>query len=190
MIRQAINIVSKISRRSFLQKTGVALAGLGVCDFALSESNSKSPCPNIIFIMVDDMGWAELGCYGNTFNETPNLNKLAEQGMRFTDAYAAAPICSPTRASVLTGQYPARIGITDFLPSNAEKYLDPKKYITLNEALSASGYHTGMIGKWHLDDHYKAPLGSPKQHGFDEVIGTETDFIGPGDYFANRWKGN
>jgi arylsulfatase A-like enzyme len=172
---------------SCLHKLAVAVIVLGLqpCVVALSKTNLKSAIrPNIIFIMVDDLGWAELGCYGNTFNETPNLNKLAEQGMRFTDAYAAAPICSPTRASVVTGQYPARLRITDYLPSNAEKYLDPAKYITINEALSASGYHTGMIGKWHLDDHYDAPLGSPKQHGFDEVIGTETSFIGPGDYFA------
>lgn len=69
--------------------------------------------PNIIFILADDLGSSELGCYGNTFNETPNLDKLASGGMRFTQAYAAAPVCSPSRAGFITGQYPARIGITD-----------------------------------------------------------------------------
>ena len=69
--------------------------------------------PNIIFVLADDLGWAELGCYGNTFNETPNLDKLAKQGVRFTHAYAAAPVCSPYRAALLTGQHPARVGILD-----------------------------------------------------------------------------
>src|SRR3546814_10387927 len=83
--------------------------------------------PNIVFIMVDDLGWGELDCYGNTFNETPHLDQLARQGMRFTQAYAAAPVCSPTRASIMTGQYPARVRITDFLPGRTSRYLDPSK---------------------------------------------------------------
>src|SRR5690606_17475116 len=78
--------------------------------------------PNIVFILVDDVGWGELGSYGNMFNETPNLDQLAAQGIRFTQAYAAAPVCSPTRASILTGKYPARVGITDFLPGKTPRY--------------------------------------------------------------------
>lgn len=143
----------------------------------------KTTQPNIIFIMADDLGSAELGCYGNTFNETPNLDKLAGEGAKFTQAYTAAPICSPSRAAIMTGQYPARIRITDFLPDNSDRYLDPAKYVTLNEALSAGGYHTGIIGKWHLDTRFKNPKGNPKQHGFDEVIGSETKYIADGDYF-------
>jgi arylsulfatase A len=139
--------------------------------------------PNIIFIMADDLGWGELGCYGNDFNETPNLDKLSAQGMKFMQAYAAAPLCSPTRASIMTGQYPARVGITDFLPAKTDRFLDPSKYITINEALSKAGYHTGIIGKWHLDTDYENPKGSPRQHGFDEVIGSETKYIADGDYF-------
>src|SRR5690606_32587958 len=82
--------------------------------------------PNIILMVVDDLGYGELGCYGNDFNETPHLDELATEGVRFTDAYAAAPVCSPTRASIMTGQYPARVGITDYLPQSdrTEKYLD------------------------------------------------------------------
>ncbi len=147
---------------------------------AYGQSGTK---PNIIFIMADDLGWGELGSYGNTFNETPYLDNLARQGIKFTQAYAAAPICSPTRASLLTGQYPARVKITDFLPGKTDRFLDPVKYITINEALSKAGYHTGIIGKWHLDTDYKNPKGSPKQHGFDEVIGSETKYIADGDYF-------
>ena len=71
--------------------------------------------PNIIFVLADDLGWSELGCYGNGFNETPNLDQLANDGVRFTQAYAAAPVCSPYRAALLTGQHPARIGIIDYL---------------------------------------------------------------------------
>lgn len=141
--------------------------------------------PNIIFIMADDLGYAELGCYGNTFNETPHLDKLAAQGTIFTHAYAAGPVCSPTRASIHSGQYPARVGITDYLPQahKTDKYLDPNVHYTLNEALSSAGYHTTMIGKWHLAPHYEDLKGDPESHGFDEVIGFETKFIGPGDYF-------
>ncbi len=139
--------------------------------------------PNIIFIMADDLGYGELGSYGNSFNETVNLDKLAAQGMRFTQAYAAAPVCSPTRASLLTGQYPARVKITDFLPAQTERWLDPTQYFTINEALSQAGYRTGIVGKWHLDTDFKTNKGGPKAHGFDEVIGSETKYIADGDYY-------
>ncbi|WP_099367978.1 sulfatase [Sphingobacterium sp. 1.A.4] len=141
--------------------------------------------PNIIFIMADDLGWGELNTYNSTFNETPNLNRLASQGIQFQQAYAAAPNCSPTRASLMTGQYPARVGITDFLPEGpkTKKYLKPEDHVTLNEALSELGYHTGLIGKWHLETHFKNSKGGPEAHGFDEVIGSETSYIANGDYF-------
>lgn len=138
--------------------------------------------PNIIFILADDLGWGELGCYGNTFNETPNLDRLASQGIRFTRAYAAAPLCSPTRASILTGQYPVRTGITDFLAPKSKEYLNPQKFTTINEILSRAGYHTGIIGKWHLGDLSKDKA-TPQDFHFDEVIASETKFIAGGDYF-------
>ncbi len=151
--------------------------------FCLHASAQQSSKPNIIFIMVDDLGSAELGSYGNTFNETPNLDKLASNGAKFTLGYTAAAICSPSRAAIVTGQYPARIGITDFLDDNADRYLDPNKYVTINRALDKVGYHTGIIGKWHLDTKFDNPKGNAAQHGFHEVIGTETKYIGDGDYF-------
>ena len=86
-------------------------------------SATKGKKPNIIFILADDLGWAELGCYGNSFNETPNLDQLAKEGLRFTDAYAAAPVCSPYRAALLTGQHPARVGILDYLRPNSSNAL-------------------------------------------------------------------
>lgn len=161
--------------------TNVFILFLAFNSSLFAQGNNKKP--NIIFIMADDLGWGELGCYGNTYNETPNLDKLSSQGLKFTNAYAAAPLCSPTRASIMTGQYPARVGITDFLPAKTDRWLDPAKYTTINEALSRAGYYTGMFGKWHLDTDYKTNKGGPKAHGFDEVIGTETKYIADGDYF-------
>jgi arylsulfatase A len=139
--------------------------------------------PNIVFILVDDLGWSELGSYGNRFNDTPNVDRLADAGLRFTSAYAAAPVCSPTRAALATGQYPARVGITDYLRGNDRKYLSPA-YYTLAEALRDGGYVTGLIGKWHLMGDYARRKGDPALHGFDEVICSETRYIADGDYFA------
>jgi len=154
-----------------------------ITQFGTTIAQEKKP--NIVFILADDLGWGELNTYNSTFNETPNLNKMAAQGMRFTQAYAAAPNCSPTRASFMTGQFPARVGITDFLPeaSKTNKRLDPERFFTLNEAMSKAGYHTGIVGKWHLDTEFKNNVAGPKAHGFDEVIGSETKYIADGDYF-------
>ena len=133
--------------------------------------------PNIVFILADDMGWADLPVYGNRFNEAPNLTRMAENGMRFTDAYAACPVCSPTRASIMSGQYPAHVGVIDFIrghwrpyeevtvPSNRTQYL-PSEIITIGETMKAAGYATGYYGKWHLgfEDIHR-----PENQGFDEV---------------------
>jgi arylsulfatase A len=137
--------------------------------------------PNVVFILIDDMGWKDLGCYGSAFYETPNCDKLASQGMRFTNAYAACPVCSPTRASILTGKYPARLHLTDWLPGRADmpsqKLLRPKitQYLpleetTLADALKPLGYTSASIGKWHLGGkpYY------PEKHGFDlNIAGNE-----------------
>ena len=170
------------TRRGFLKAAGLGALSACTAGWATSSSARK---PNIIFIMADDLGYGELGCYGNTFNETPHLDQLARDGVRYTDAYAAAPVCSPTRASLMTGLYPVRTGITTWLPpsTQTDKHLEPDKYITVNEALAAAGYHTGMIGKWHLDTEHRANPGGPLKHGWHEVIGTETDYIAMGDYF-------
>jgi len=174
----------RLSRRGFLRtlaaggSTALAAAMVGGRKVA-----GQTRPPNIILILVDDLGWAELGCYGNTFNETPNLDRLASQGMRFTQAYAAAPVCSPTRASVMTGQYPARVGITDYLRADDAKHLSPEEHVSIAKALRAQGYATGLIGKWHLMGDYATRKGDPKLHGFDEVVCSETQYIGGGDYF-------
>src|SRR5579859_3820999 len=98
-----------------MMKRALRLLGFLVA-LASSASASAADPPNILFIIADDLGRQDLGCYGSSFHETPNLDRLAAQGMRFTQAYAACPVCSPTRASILTGKYPARVGITDYIP--------------------------------------------------------------------------
>ena len=132
------------------------------------------PQPNFIFILIDDMGWRDLGCYGSGFYETPNLDRLAAEGMRFTDAYAACPVCSPTRASILTGKYPATVGITNFIGGDAQGRLLCAPYLrqlpleekTVASALREGGYRTFHVGKWHLG---KDPY-SPTNHGFDVQV--------------------
>ena len=144
--------------------------------------------PNIVFFLADDLGQRDLGCYGGTFYETPNLDQLAKDGARFTDAYAACPVCSPTRASIMSGMWPQRTGITDYIGAPApEKWgrntkLLPAAYSdrlaldapTLAKAMKAAGYATFFAGKWHL-----GPEGWwPENQGFDTNMGG-TDRGGP-----------
>ena len=149
--------------------------------------------PNIVLILVDDMGWSDPVCYGNRFYETPNIDALARQGMRFADAYAACPVCSPTRASILSGKYPATLNLTDWLPGMhpADRKLIgpefisqlPLEEITLAEALKAAGYKTGSVGKWHLGG--KGFL--PQYQGFDvNVAGTAFGWPHGGYHLPNK----
>ena len=176
------------TRREFLRTAGVgALGALAAGCQSVPTCNHpqdrKRP-PNIVFILVDDLGWAELGCYGNTFNETPNIDQLARDGMRFTTAYSAAPVCSPFRAALMTGQYPVRTGITDYLRPNDPKHL-ATDYETLPEMLRTAGYVTRIVGKWHLTGYanHGAEEVPPGRHGFDEVIVSENRGIADGSYF-------
>lgn len=160
---------------------------VGLAVFCLGDfpAAAETP-PNIVFVLADDLGWSELECYGNQFNETPHLDRLAAQGMRFTHAYAAAPVCSPYRAALLTGQHPARVGITDYLRPNSANALSTN-HVTLPEILKSHGYATGMIGKWHLTgySHHGAEHEvKPQDHGFDWNIGSELKGVGNG---ANFW---
>ncbi len=131
--------------------------------------------PNVVFILIDDMGWMDIGCYGSSFYETPNLDRLCGEGMRFTDAYASCPVCSPTRASILTGRYPARVGVTEWIGGHAvgkligASYLDhlPLEEHTIASALRDGGYRTYHVGKWHLGGE---PFW-PEKQGFDVNIG-------------------
>ena len=148
---------------------------------------------NVVLILVDDMGWRDLSCYGSQFYQTPNIDRLAREGARFTDAYATAPVCSPTRASLLTGQHPARLHLTDWIPGRApwptarllpaqfEQQLALQRK-TLAEALGESGCVSASIGKWHLG----GPRYYPESQGFASNVagthrGSPSSYFGPFD---------
>ena len=145
--------------------------------FTFTEKISNDKPVNVVFILVDDLGWADIGCYGSRFYETPNIDKLAATGMRFTDAYAAAPVCSPTRASIMSGKYPARIDTTEWfggpqpdgykrntklVPAHYHTVL-PLEEKTIAETLKDAGYATFFAGKWHLGHEGYWP----EKQGFD-----------------------
>lgn len=148
-----------------------------------------SPPPNIVFVLVDDLGWTDLGCFGSKYYETPNIDRLASQGMRFTDAYSACTVCSPTRASILTGQYPARLHITDWIAGHKRPFarlsvpdwtlqLSPE-IPNVARVLKSAGYATASIGKWHLGPE----TCWPDRQGFDLNVGG-CDKGQPPSYFA------
>jgi arylsulfatase A-like enzyme len=178
-------------RREFLlwsAKTGALLAGASAIELMASACSKRIAVPdgkwNIVFILADDMGWNQVGYHGVTsFYETPNIDRIAREGMYFTNAYAAAPVCSPTRASIMTGKYPARLHITDYIPGNSYPYARlrtpewtkalPLEEMTLAEMLKRAGYATGHFGKWHLNYDYNyrpGRPGDPDTQGFDVVL--------------------
>lgn len=148
---------------------------------------------NFVFFLVDDLGWADIGCFGSDFYETPNLDALAESGMKFTNGYAACPVCSPTRASIMTGRHPVRVDITDWIPGRDATKVAGAKFqhvhdrdnlaleeVTIAEVLKKNGYETFFAGKWHLGDkgHW------PTDQGFDYNIGGNSKGSPPGGYYA------
>ena len=151
---------------------GIAAAG-GPGALARAADNETPDRPNIVFILIDDLGWRDLSCYGSGYYRTPNIDRLADQGVKFTDAYAACPVCSPTRASIMTGKYPATLNLTDFIPGHDYAWAKltvpkfnqhlPPGQVTLAEALKAAGYVTGGWGKWHLG---AGQAHGPTKHGF------------------------
>ncbi len=164
---------SMTTRRSFIKKCGLGAMALAT-PAVMSKCAAPKAKPNIVFILIDDLGWADIGCYGNKRHKTPNIDRLAAQGMRFTDAYAAAPVCSPTRASIHSGQYPARCGIIDFIPGHWRPYEKltvpvnrtqhlPMDIPTIADMMQQAGYVTAHFGKWHLGwGEY-----GPEHRGFD-----------------------
>ncbi|MDY7395810.1 sulfatase-like hydrolase/transferase [Aureibaculum sp. 2210JD6-5] len=137
-----------------------------------TEKNSK---PNILFILVDDLGAMDLGYTGSTYHETPNIDKMASEGMVFTNAYASSPVCSPTRAAIMSGKNPVRLNLTDWIPGNGPQkdqklvsqpfklQLDLEEH-TMAEAFKDAGYQTLFAGKWHLGEEEKY---YPQFQGFD-----------------------
>src|SRR5512133_915205 len=167
-----------------MQKTKLivlsAVAAIPATSLIFMPGHEKpKPKPNIIFILLDDFGYSDLGCYGSKFYQTPNIDRLSEQGFRFTDAYASCPVSSPTRSSIMTGRYPVNTGITDWIPGRQatkrgipedkllalpfKQQLDLNE-ITIAEVLKKNGYTTMISGKWHLGG---TPEYWPENQGFD-----------------------
>lgn len=173
-----------------LVAAGWLAAALGLFVWPAQNVAADEKLPNVILIVADDLGWADLSSYGSKYHRTPELDRLAQKGMRFTRAYAACPVCSPTRAALMTGKYPARLHLTDWLPGRgdlpAQRLLRPHfqqhlalEEITLAERLRDAGYATGHIGKWHLG----GAGFEPEKQGFEvNIAGTAAG--SPKSYFA------
>ncbi|HET6455718.1 MAG TPA: sulfatase [Armatimonadota bacterium] len=192
------------TRREALRLLGGAAlcAGLGLGLPSFADSKRR---PNVVFILADDLGWQDTSLYGSKFYETPNIDRLAKRGMKFTQAYAANPLCSPTRASIMTGLHPARIGITapvcHYPQAVLQSYVPEKrpawekvipcqsatrlkwKYFTLAECLKTAGYTTGHFGKWHLGPEPYDPL----HQGFDVDV-PHSSGAGPAGGYIAPWK--
>jgi len=150
-------MVGRLTRRDFLKYVAWLTANSALSASAHGATKESSARPNFVFILADDLGWADVGCYGSDLHETPNIDRLARQGMRFTDAYAAAPVCSPTRASIMTGKYPARLHMTIWYESSANPPRNrrlippvtqgnmPHEQVTIAEVLKKAGYFTAHM---------------------------------------------
>ena len=156
-----------------------------------SKTTHADKQTNFLFFLVDDMGWADIGANGSKFHETPHIDRLAKSGMRFTQGYAAGSVCSPTRASIMTGKHPVRVDITDWIPGQSnrpsnpllhpeDRHSLPLEEVTIAEALKQHGYQTFFAGKWHLGKEGEWPT----DQGFDINIGGHHRGSPPGGYYA------
>ncbi|MFC2167798.1 sulfatase-like hydrolase/transferase [Acidobacteriota bacterium] len=160
-----------LNRRNFLKKTGVGIAALALssCERKPSKNTASSvQIPNFIIILTDDQGYGDLGCYGGEGFSTPNLDTMASEGIKFSDFYVAATVCTPSRAGLLTGCYPKRVGLHEAVLFPYSTTGLHSSELTIPELLKPQGYNSACIGKWHLG-HQKKFL--PLQHGFDEFFG-------------------
>ena len=158
------------------------------------DVNDRERRPNVVFILVDDLGWKDLGVYGSSFYDTPNIDALASEGIRFTNAYTASSVCSPTRAAIMTGKHPARVNITDWIPGRPlSRARDPRlnppedihnlplEEITVTETFREQGYHTFFAGKWHLGSEEQF---WPRHQGFAINMGGHDKGSPPGGYYS------
>jgi arylsulfatase A len=162
---------ARLSRRRFLKTMGLAAAAVtipaGRSVLAASAAGGGKRPPNFVIIFIDDMGYADVGCFGAEGYETPNIDRMAAEGTRFTDFYAASCVCTPSRAALMTGCYPQRVGLPNVLGPNAKIGISDSE-TTIAQMLKPLGYATACYGKWHLGDK---PQFLPTHHGFDEYFG-------------------
>lgn len=156
--------MNEITRRSALKVMAAALGAASLCD---GQTASASRPPNFVVIYCDDLGYGDLGCYGSTTIKTPRLDAMAAEGVRFTDFYTTVPVCSPSRAGLMTGRYPIRMGFNRVLFPKSSDGIDASEK-TIAESLKELGYATGCVGKWHLGH---LPQYLPTRHGFDYYYG-------------------
>ncbi|MBE3096358.1 MAG: sulfatase, partial [Planctomycetes bacterium] len=159
-------------RREFLKTLGFGAAALGAARWGRAAESATGAAsagrkPNFIIILTDDQGYADVGCFGAEGFQTPHLDRMASEGIRFSDFYVGSSVCSPSRAALMTGCYPQRVGLPIVLEADSETGLSAEEE-TIPEILKAQGYATGMFGKWHLGDR---PPFLPTRHGFDEYFG-------------------
>lgn len=168
------------------------------CIPAIYANNKVTNKPNVVFILVDDMGYTDLGCTGSSFYETPHIDCLAAESVSFQSAYAACPVSSPSRAAIMTGKYPARINLTDYIPGNQsfginknQKMLSlpfnlhlDKKEVTIAEAFLQNGYSTFFAGKWHLAESVNSESDFPTSFGFQVNKGGNYSGLPAGGYFS------
>jgi arylsulfatase A len=157
----------RMERREFVKLLG---AGALASVWAGSELGAATKTkPNVIVILTDDLGYGDLGCYGNPYTKTVNLDKFAEEGVTFTHCYAASPNCSPARTGLLTGRMPYRAGVYDIMGKSAERTLRESE-VTIAELLKQVGYDTFHAGKWHLNHAKENGKEAPRKHGFNETV--------------------
>lgn len=181
-----IDTAESMSRRSFLKRCAAA-AGLAMTGRAASKANTilsnrslevavGTERSNFVVFLTDDQGYGDLGCYGHPILKTPNIDRFAAEGMKFTDCHSACPVCSPSRSSILTGRTPYRNGVYTWIPAGTDKPYLRESEITIAELLRGQGYSTCHVGKWHLNGKFNSPeQPQPHDHGYDWWFATQNN---------------
>jgi arylsulfatase A len=174
--------------RSALRSLAIAMCCGLLAASAATAGNAPRPQTNFVFILCDDLGYADLGCFGSKEIKTPHLDRLAADGMRLTACYSGSPVCSPSRAALMTGRNPNRLGIRDWIPPNTGIFLKEEE-VTVAELLKSAGYRTAHVGKWHLNSRFNGMEPTPGTHGFDHWFSTQNNATpthqNPGNFVRN-----